>query len=160
MNNKTFTTGKEIKGNKTTTRVFCDGVEIGKRSSLREYRFALVVTRSQAAALAYAKSELEHSGKMAEEYAGVAENKPGCRAAYVRKHNSNYFNQFIADGSFAKWAEHSRQSLPKIQERINQLSSGPLPEYQKPYVTSWHQQRKSVPNVRESEIFVAVVEIQ
>lgn len=163
-----YTIEKAKKGSKTEVRILLNGEVIGKRTSARPYRFALLVKRSQPRALATAQSNLKFQTSQFEEYSAVAEDKPGARERFIKFNDQGHANtpavqgwrkNWIENGEVAKWAEHSRSQIEKLEKYIAALSSGPQPEFDKVFVASWHQSRRNVPSCKEWHVFVDVVEI-
>jgi hypothetical protein len=163
-----FEIKKKVLKNATQVTILADGVEIGKRTSARNYRFALICANSQDYALESYKQQLRYAEKSAARYQAVVNDEPGARekfinfddngklaSAWVRKCNT----EFIADGSVARFLDINLKQIEKAKAMIARLSSGPQPEYQKPYVSSWHQTRENVASVRPSQVFITVLEI-
>lgn len=159
---KKFTTQSKpvSRGAKTKLTVFCDGVDIGSRTSARPYRYALVVTRNQSHALSYAKRSAEWNRKNAAQYTAIANRDEAAIAAHIRE-GFDYagIQRQIDSGCYAEWAKSSLQQAESIDAEVARLSAGPLPEFDVPFVASWHQARKNVPKVGEHHIFVAIVEV-
>jgi len=166
MNN--YQIEKKVKGGKIEVRILLDGVEIGKRTSARLYRFALLTKGNQAHALACAKENLAYQIKEAAKYRAVANDEPGAREKFIRfdrngrvenAQTQQWNRDYIANGEVLKWADNADQQIKSLEARIEKLSSGPQPEYDVVCVASWHQTRKNVPSCKDYQIFVDVVEI-
>lgn len=149
------------KGAKRKVTVSYEGKVIGERTSARPYRFALVVKRSQARALASGRENLAYQIKQQAHYRAIADNVPGARDAELRKQKSGFQTDFtrkcFEDGSYAKWADEAARQVNELTGYIARLESGPQPEFDERFVLSWHSAR--VPNVPDYCILVDVVEI-
>lgn len=165
MNN--YQIEKKVKGSKTQVRILLDGVEIGKRTSARIYRFALVVKGNQAHALMRAKEGIIHSRKEAAKYRAVVNDEPGARRDFIHFTNGHaasfqsqqWHREYIEKGDVLKWAQNSEAEIIALEKRIERLASGPQPEFDEIMVCSWHQTRKNVPATAAYQTFVDVVEI-
>lgn len=157
-----FTTTTKNVGKKTRFTVLCDGVEIGHRTSARPYRFALVVTRNQERELQSAKANLGYAHNQYQNYNRLALD-PAAQKEEVAKARTPFEREcrqkWIEEGAYAKWAVSQSEAIRKYEALIKHLSSGPQPEFDRPYVLSWHHQRQNVPNAPEWTKFVAVVEV-
>jgi hypothetical protein len=151
------------KGAKRKVTVSLNGQVIGQRTSARPYRFALVVRRNQAYALESCRKNLAHQLAEQARYQAVADDAPGARAAALAKDRTAWQRQqtqkFIADGDFARWAKNSGEQAEACRRKIAVLESGPQPEFEQPFVVSWHSRRGTVPNPPEWYILVNVLEI-
>lgn len=159
---KKFTTQSKpvSRGAKTKLTVFCDGVDIGSRTSARPYRYALVVTRNQSHAIRSAQSSAEWNRKNAAQYTAIANRDETAIQSHIREgYAYSYILNLIDKGSYAEWAKSSLQQADLLDAEVARLSAGPLPEFAVPFVASWHQSRKNVPKVGEHLIFVAIVEV-
>ncbi len=154
-----FEVSKKNKGQKVLVEIRHNGKLIGSRSSLRAYRFALVVKPCQAAALARAKSNLAYNDKQASEYFLTLNHDGEDRKNAIRQFGRARIEGWIADGTYAKWVVSYREQVSKLEKEVARLSVGPLPEFDELYVVSFHQSRKNVAEANEHQIFVAVVEI-
>lgn len=166
MNN--YQIEKKVKGSKIEVRILLDNVEIGKRTSARLYRFALVVKGNQAHALMRAKEALEYQRKQAVTYRAVVNDVPGAREKFITIDSAGrrasfqsqqWHREYIANGEVLKWADHSDLEIARMEKEIVRLSSGPQPEFDKILVCSWHQARRNVPSAADYQTFVDVVEI-
>jgi len=166
MNN--YQIEKKVKSGKIEVRILLDGVEIGKRTSARLYRFALLTKGNQAHALMRAKESLVYQTKKAAEYRAVVNDAPGAREKFIRTdsqgrvasfQSQQWHRDYIANGEVLKWADHADQDITRLEKEITRLASGPQPEFDKVVVCSWHQTRKNVPSCKDYQIFVDVVEI-
>jgi hypothetical protein len=155
------------RGTKTSVKVFSGDTLIGSRTSARNYRFALVVKFGQPCALAYAKSQLAHDIKMEAQYRGVALDLPGARDAWkksnirfhAREWDTKCYEKFLAEGNFLEWANDAAKRVINLRLRVAALEAGPLPEFDRIFILSWHGARKNVPTPRECYDVVTVLEI-
>lgn len=159
---------KARSGGKTEVKILLDGVEIGKRTSARPYRFALVVKRNQAHELKRAQESLAYSRKEEAKYRAVVNDEPGARERFITHDSSGkiasaqsqtWHREWIASGEVAKWATGKAEEISRLEALITRLSSGPQPEYDKAFVASWHHARHNVPAIKDYQVFVAVIEI-
>ena len=159
---------KPVSGGSKSVVIKLDGTIIGKRTSGRIYRFALVVTGNQAHVLQTAKDGIVYHAKMVEKYQAIVDDTPGARNNFIlfddrgRVHSMDsqrWHRNWIADGDVAKWLEKAKADLARCEAEMARLSSGPQPSYSVPHVASWHQSRKNVPSMRPWQTFYDVVEI-
>jgi hypothetical protein len=159
---------KPVSGGRKQVTVKLDGKVIGKRTSARIYRFALVVTGNQVHSLQSVKDGIPYHRKMAEKYQAIVDDAPGARNNFImfddrgkvhRMEAQQWHRNWIADGEVAKWLENEKASLARCEAEVVRLSSGPQPEFSVPKIASWHQSRKNVPSIRSWQTFFDLVEI-
>ena len=162
MNKPYFEVKTKPAGAKTRYTILADGNEIGSRTTARPYRFARVVRKNQAHALASCREGIPYQINMAEHYEGVARRDPAALAKARRETNAfgaSLIEPWIADGSYTKWAVECRERAAQLAARVKELESGPLPEFNLMFVASWHHARKNVPSTEPWNIHVEVIEI-
>lgn len=168
MNNNYDIGIKPVSGGRTSVFISLNGTLIGKRTSVRTYKFALVVTGNQDYALQQSKDGIPYHRKLVEKYQAVVDDAPGARNNFImfddrgKVHSMDsqkWHRNWITDGDVAKWLEKSKADLHRCESLVALLSSGPQPTYNLPRVASWHQSRKSIPSVRPWQTFFDVVEI-
>ena len=159
---------KPVNGGRKSVTIKLDGTVIGKRTSGRIYRFALVVTGNQEYALQQSKDGIPCHRKLVEKYQAVIDDAPGARNNFImfddrgKVHSMDsqkWHRDWIANGDVAKWLAQEQANLARCKANVVRLSSHTLPSYRVPAVASWHQSRKNVPSVRPWQTFFDVVEI-
>lgn len=151
------------KGAKRKVTISLNGKVIGSRTSARPYRFALVVKRSQPYALKSTKEALAYHIKQEAKYRAIADDAPGARAAAIAAERQAFHRagveKFIAEGEYAKWAGSEAKQIERLRAEIPRLESGPQPEFDEPFVLSWHSRADTVPAVKEYHVQVAILPI-
>jgi len=168
MSNKYDIEIKPVSGGRKSVTIKLDGTIIGKRTSGRIYRFALVVTGNQDYALQNSKDGIPYHAEKVDKYQAIVDDAPGARYNFImfddlrRCHSMDsqkWCRNWIADGTAARWLAKAKADLARCEANVALLSSGPQPSYSVPRVASWHQSRKNVPSVRPWQTFFDVVEI-
>lgn len=155
----TFTTETEEKKGKFVMRVLYNGVEIGKRTSEHRYRFALVVKNSQARAIERAKEVIAYQLEEARKYDSIQTGAGPEYAKAVNRFGFAHVSKYVAAGEYTKWAIGARKYADEQAALLVRLESGPQPEFQLPYVNSWHRERRLVVKPHGHQEFVTVVEV-
>jgi hypothetical protein len=155
-----FTATRQQLKRSTRTKVFCNGVEIGSRTSLnRDYKFALVVLRNQDREIVRLKGFIAVTEQLACTYTDLLLDAPGCRDKWFKTdaRNQALMRQWIADGTVAQWIAHCTDQVKTLTERLALLESGPHTDYTTPFVLSWHTRLVNVPTPPESYTVVRIV---
>jgi multidrug efflux pump subunit AcrA (membrane-fusion protein) len=66
----------------------------------------------------------------------------------------------IAEGKYAEQANSTRQEVAKAEAKLLRLKSGPLPEFDRPYIRSWHQRRDLVRRPEPGQKLVDIIEVK
>lgn len=162
MSDRILSVERTTVGQKTKVSVSCDGILIGSRTSHRTYRFALVVTGNQEYALEHIRSgSIPYAREQIERYEALAKQETASKhyIAFIHDFSFATYQKDLRDGSFVKWAEDRRQELARLEARVKEMESGILPKFNAPMVASWHQARHLVPNIKNWQKFVAIIEI-
>lgn len=65
----------------------------------------------------------------------------------------------IADGKYAEQAKSTREEIAKAEAQLVQLMSGPLKQFDRPFVRSWHQRRDLVRRPGPGQKLVDIIEV-
>ena len=87
------------------------------------------------------------------------ERRLGYSASYREKAIAER-DKDIAEGKYAEQANSTRQEVAKAEAKLLRLKSGPLPEFDRPFVRSWHQGRNLVRRPEPGQKLVDIIEIK
>lgn len=147
------------KGRKTNVKVYWQGELIGERTSARPYQRCLVVRRNREWEIIRAMENVQQQRKQAEHYRRVAMQLQPDFGKAVNDYGFNSVDSYIRDGSYLQWAKGCLEAADKslVEAHRIDLAQGPLPEFDKPHVASFHQGKAA--RSQPWQIFATVLSI-
>jgi hypothetical protein len=155
----------------TKVTIFADGVIIAERTTWFRRLFVAVCSGDQTYEIAYLQREIPRMRALAGLYDQIQLRVPAGlveldRRLEVSAYSALHREQVIADrekdiaeGKYAENAISTRERVAKAEARLVRLMSGPLKEFARPFVGSWHQRQDLVRRPRPGLKLVDIVEI-
>src|ERR1035437_3864885 len=154
---------------RTQITISVKGTTLGERTTFFDRLFVAVCSGDQAYEIAWLQKDLprlraqatcydqiqrRHSAALAE-----LERRLGYSASYREKAIAER-DKDIAEGKYAEKANSTRQEVAKVEAKLLRLKSGRLPEFDQPFIRSWHQRRHLVRRPEPGQKLLDIIEIK